>query len=73
MTLPAMTLKRLGLFIALASIASIALLYFADPGQHLDGTRPSATALQNAALFVSLFLLVAVVWAIKILLFRAWR
>jgi hypothetical protein len=42
-------------------------LYFADPDQHLDGTRPSATALQNAALFVSLFVLVAVVWAIKIL------
>ncbi len=40
MTLPAMTLKRLGLFIALASFASIALLYFADPGQHLDGPGP---------------------------------
>jgi hypothetical protein len=73
MTLPAITPKRLGLFIVLASAVAVTLVYFADPGQHSDGTRPSPTALQNAALFVSLVLLAAIVWAIKILLFRAWR
>jgi hypothetical protein len=54
-----MTRTRLALFIALASITAIALAgYWTSPERLRDGTVPLRTALQDAALFLSLFLAV---------------
>jgi len=72
-----MTRTRPALFIALTSIAAIALAgCWASPDRLPDGTVPLRTALQDVALFLSLFPAVAVVWALKTLLvwtFRDWR